>query len=87
MAAEGRDDIEQVGLALAEHNKAVQEKIDEKKSRIMTLLKEKGRITNDAVQEALNVSDATATRYLDKLEKDGKIVQQGSQKNASYILK
>jgi len=34
-------------------------------------------ITNDAVQNLLGVSDATATRYLDELEKEGKIKQVG----------
>ncbi|MBU1102779.1 DUF977 family protein [Patescibacteria group bacterium] len=86
-AAEERKDIEEVGRALAEHNKAVQEKIGESKNRIIILLQEKGRVTNDDVQKELEVSDATATRYLDDLEKDGKIIQQGSQKGTFYVLK
>lgn len=86
-AESGREDIEEVGRALAEHNKSVREKIDEPKNRIMALLQEKGRVTNDDVQKALGVSDATATRYLDELEKDGKIIQQGFQKGAFYVLK
>lgn len=86
-AESGREDIEEVGRALAEHNKSVREKIDESKNRIMALLQEKGRVTNDDVQKALGVSDATATRYLDELEKDGKIIQQGFQKGAFYVLK
>ena len=38
---------------------------------------EKGRLTNDDVQKLLLVSDSTATRYLDELEKDGQIKQVG----------
>ena len=53
----------------------------------MTLLQDKGRITNDEAQKELGVSDATATRYLDELEKDNKIIQQGSQKGTFYVLK
>ncbi len=35
------------------------------------------RITNDDIQKLLNVSDATATRYLEILEKEGLIRQVG----------
>ena len=87
VAESGKKEIEEVGRALAEHNKAVQEKIEEKKGRIIAVLQERSRITNDDVQKELGVSDATATRYLDDLEKDGKIIQQGSQKGAFYVLK
>lgn len=34
-------------------------------------------LTNDEVQKILRVSDATATRYLDELEKEGRIKQVG----------
>ena len=44
--------------------------------------------TNDDVEKALEVSDATATRYLDKLEKEGKIVQVGREgRFVKYLLK
>lgn len=45
--------------------------------KIMELLTKKGKITNDDVQKLLRVSDATATRYLSELEKQGKISQTG----------
>ena len=34
-------------------------------------------ITNDEVEKLLRVSDATATRYLDTLEKEGRVRQEG----------
>ena len=37
----------------------------------------RGRIANNDVQILLGVSDATATNYLDELEKEGKIKQHG----------
>lgn len=46
--------------------------IDEK-----TLRHGSGQVTNDEVEKLLHVSDATATRYLDQLEKEGKIRQVG----------
>lgn len=36
------------------------------------------RVTNDEVEKLLHVSDATATRYLTALEKEGKIQQVGN---------
>lgn len=41
-------------------------------------LRRAGTITNDEVEKLLHVSDATATRYLSALEKEGKIRQVGS---------
>ena len=43
----------------------------------MTLFLKKSKITNDEIEKFLHVSDATATRYLSQLEKEGKIKQNG----------
>ncbi|KKS54986.1 MAG: hypothetical protein UV20_C0028G0009 [Candidatus Magasanikbacteria bacterium GW2011_GWA2_42_32] len=40
-------------------------------------LQRAGEITNDEVEKLLHVSDATATRYLSALEKEGRIKQVG----------
>lgn len=50
-----------------------------RKERIITALKEKGTIANNDVEKLLNVSDATATNYLQELEREGKIEQIGDQ--------
>lgn len=36
------------------------------------------RVSNNDIEKLLGVSDATATRYLDELEKEGKIHQVGT---------
>ncbi|MCH7883050.1 winged helix-turn-helix domain-containing protein [Patescibacteria group bacterium] len=59
---------------------------EKRKEKILVVLREKGRITNDEVQELVGVSDATATRYLDELEKERKIVQKGVAKGSYYEL-
>jgi len=46
-------------------------------AKLEALLKRKGKITNDDVEKFLKVSNATAERYLDELEKAGKIKQIG----------
>lgn len=48
-----------------------------KLDKILTEIMKKGSVTNDHVEKLLHVSDATATRYLSQLEKEGKIQQIG----------
>ena len=44
------------------------------------------QVTNDEVERLLRVSDATATRYLDLLEKEGKLRQEGKTgKHVVYV--
>jgi len=49
----------------------------ENKSKILDYFKTHEKVSNNDVENALGVSDATATRYLDELEKEGKIRQVG----------
>lgn len=51
---------------------------EQKHSEVLHLFRDGREVVNDEVQKALGVSDATATRYLDALEKSGDIVQIGS---------
>ncbi|MAJ97080.1 hypothetical protein CL644_02190 [bacterium] len=45
--------------------------------KILTLYIDNDEITNADVRELLDISDSTATRYLDELETEGKIEQIG----------
>src|SRR3989344_1251051 len=54
-----------------------QERKRKKIEKIMELFQKKEQITNDEVEKLLRVSDATATRYLSVLEREGKIKQLG----------
>ncbi len=56
---------------------AIQTRKRVKLDRIMTLFAKRTNITNDEVEKFLHVSDATATRYLEILEKENKITQSG----------
>lgn len=56
--------------------------------KVMEMFSPGRELTNDDVEKALGVSDATATRYLDKLEKEDKIVQIGKEgRFVKYRLK
>lgn len=48
-----------------------------KLDQVMGLFAKRTSVTNDDVEKLLHVSDATATRYLSTLEKEGKIKQTG----------
>ena len=62
---------------LAKASLAIQNKKRKKLDSILTLFAKRTNITNDEVEKFLHVSDATATRYLSQLEKEGKIKQNG----------
>ena len=64
---------------------AIQNKKRKKLDSILTLFAKRTTVTNDEVEKFLHVSDATATRYLSQLEKEGKIKQNGKTgKGVSY---
>jgi len=64
-----------------------------KLEKILELAKQKttatagqGKITNNDIQKLLRVSDATATRYLSQLVKEGRLTRQGNPRDAFYQL-
>jgi len=65
---------------------SIQDRKRKKRDKIMEAFTKKNQITNDEVEKLLHVSDATATRYLSALKKEGKIIQVGKQgKGILYI--
>jgi len=52
-------------------------KKEKAKRKLLESITSRGRIANNDVQILLGVSDATATNYLEELEKEGKIKQRG----------
>jgi len=83
---------QRLGELLVMARNAIQFRKRRKLDRIMTLFEKKKngstgspQVTNDEVEKFLHVSDATATRYLSQLEKEGKIKQNGKTgKGVSY---
>ena len=58
------------------------------KKRILEFLRENEKITNNDVERLCRVSNATAERYLDQLEKEGELTQHGKiGTNVFYTLK
>ncbi|MFA6256683.1 MAG: hypothetical protein WC646_00015 [Candidatus Paceibacterota bacterium] len=76
---------QKLGELLMMARTAIQFRKKKKLEKIMTLFLKKQKITNDEVEKFLHVSDATATRYLSGLEKQGKVKQIGKTgKGVSY---
>ncbi len=66
---------------------AIQSRKRKKLDKVMAMFVKKNKITNDEVEKILHVSDATATRYLSQLEKEGKIKQNGKTGKWVYYSK
>ena len=49
----------------------------ERKQKILGLLARQSSLTNNQIEELLGVSDATATRYMEELEQEGRVRQVG----------
>jgi hypothetical protein len=58
-----------------------------KLDKVMSLFLKHSKITNDEVEKFMHVSDATATRYLSQLEKEGKIKQTGKTGKSVFYSK
>ena len=65
-----------------------QEKIKkENRNKILAYLIPRSKITNSEIEKLLQVSDATVTRYLDELEKEGRIRQIGRAGRSTHYEK
>ena len=58
-----------------------------KLEKIITMFAKQTKVTNDEVEKFLHVSDATAERYLNILEKENKIKQTGKTGHSVFYVK
>jgi len=79
---------------LVEFDKELSKKKEASKALMIAAFKKKAKnktkkyLTNNDIEKLLGVSDATATRYLDELESDGKVIQKGKTgRYVKYFLK
>jgi Fic family protein len=70
-------------------NEKRRQEVEANKQKIMDLLEKSpnGQITNNQAQDLIGFSDASAERYLDDLEKEGKIRQVGKTGEAVFYIK
>lgn len=61
---------------------------EKRKKEILEILKEKKKVSNKELRKKLGVSKRSVVRYMDELEKQGKVAQVGKTgRNAYYSLK
>ncbi len=60
------------------------EEKNKRKAELLVFIKLEKKITNDMVEEFLEVSDTTAERYLEELEEEGVIKQVGKTGRGVY---
>lgn len=70
--------------ALQSVNQAKQSAKEQRKAEVVAFALDTGQVTNNDVERLVNVSDATATRYLDELESEGKLKSVGEGRSAHY---
>lgn len=63
---------------------ALFKRTEKRKEKIMERVRVQGRITNDEVEDLLNVSNNTALKYLNELEREGKLEQNGATGRGVY---
>jgi len=64
-------------LATRKPKKWKSQKTQENEAKVLALFERQESVSNDDIEKLLGVSDATATRYLSELEREGKITQIG----------
>lgn len=74
--------------SLSAYTEDQQSKKQFRKEKILEIIREKGSVTNNDIETALGVSDASATNYLQELEREGLIEQIGERgRFVSYKVK
>jgi Fic family protein len=63
--------------------KQAREKVANKEA-ILELLETQGSLTNNQIEKMLGIPESTATRYMDELEKEGKVKQVGDTGTGVY---
>lgn len=60
----------------------------ERKEKVLELFASRGSLNNSDIREALGISDRSVIRYMDELEKEGKVEQVGpTGRSVTYRLK
>lgn len=79
-------DIETLGRGLSDYKDVQEDKKEHYKNTIMEILNKSGKITHREIQTQLEISEASADRYLQELEKEGKIKQEGEGRGTHYVM-
>ena len=76
-----------LGAGLTEYNQRLQERKKKIKNQIFEMFEENEKITNSDIVKKLDISKTSTVRYLDELEKEGKVQQVGKAGRNVYYKK
>lgn len=74
-------------VSAKDRQKALTEQVEKHRAniaKVLNMAQISDKITNNDIEQALGVSDSTATRYLQELEEQGKIEQVGKEGRAVF---
>lgn len=75
-----------VGMCATALDQTVRKNVNKEKA--VSFFREKGHVSNAELREALGISERSAVRYMDELEKEGKVEQVGNTgRGVTYRLK
>lgn len=77
----GSDEAEEFSQA---GHRAVSERIEKRKDRIMEKARTEGHITNDGVEDLFCIGNSTASNYLAELVKEGRLTRLGKGRGTYY---
>lgn len=86
----GQNEVIEVNVPNSEPNDLNEPNRDHKKdleSRVSELLRQNPELTHKALAEALSVSAVTIKRTLSKMQHEGKVIREGSNRKGKWILK
>ena len=70
-------ETERCGEGIEEFRERQRERKEEAKGEILAALKTRGSMKNEEIADLVNISSASVVRYMDELEKEEKVVQEG----------
>lgn len=70
-------ETENCGVGIEEFRERQQARKEAAKGEILAALKERGVLKNEEIAELADISSATVVRYMDELEAEGKVSQEG----------
>lgn len=81
-----REYVIKSGAGLDVHNHDLKQRKEDRMEAILKQVKKKGEVTSRDVEQLVNVSSATATRYLQELKAEGRLVERGKGRSVHYKL-
>ena len=82
----GQNEVNELNNDLNNLNKIHNDHKNDLEIRLAELIRKNPQLTHKVLSEALNVSAATVKRTLSKMQQEGKVIREGSNRKGKWIL-